>query len=63
MLEQVEIVEKFQALLEMEKQAEQHYAQLAQQIADDTLRQQFEQLRRDKLKHIRLIERLLEILE
>jgi rubrerythrin len=60
MLEQEQIAEQFQALLEMEKKAEALYADLAAK-ADPALRGRIEQLRRDKLRHIRLTERLLEI--
>ncbi|MFB3893341.1 MAG: hypothetical protein ACE15C_15110 [Phycisphaerae bacterium] len=60
MLEQEQIAEQFQALLEMEKKAEALYAELAAR-ADPALRARIEELRRDKLRHIRLTERLLEI--
>jgi len=63
MLEEAEIVGQFRALLQLEQQAEQVYAQMLAQVQDAKMRQQIEQLHKDKLKHIRLTERLLEIVE
>ena len=55
--------EQFLTLLEMERQAEHAYADLAGRMADPSLRQQIELLHRDKQRHIALAERLLEIVE
>ena len=55
--------EQFQELLRKEREAERVYAELAAKVEDVSLREQVEQLRRDKLRHIRLTERLLEIVE
>lgn len=63
MLEEEEIAQQFQALLEMERQAEQTYAELLAKVEDPAIRQQIEQLHRDKLRHIQLTQRLLEIVE
>ena len=63
MLEQAELREQVQALLAKERQAEAAYAELASKIADPAARQQLEALRHDKQRHIRLAERLLEILD
>jgi rubrerythrin len=63
MLEEARLRERFHSLLAKERQAADAYAELAAQTVDDELRKQIEQLHRDKLKHIRLAERLLEIVE
>ena len=62
-LEQEQIASQFQALLEMEKQAEALYAQLLDKVEDASTRQKLEQLRKDKQRHIRLTQRLLEIVD
>jgi rubrerythrin len=61
MLEQEQVAQQFQSLLDMERQAEALYAALAAKVTDPAVRAQIEQLRRDKQRHIRLTERLLEI--
>ncbi len=63
MLEQAEISQQFHDLLEMERQAERLYAELLGGVGDPAVRQQLDQLLRDKQRHIRLTERLLEIVE
>jgi len=63
MLEQVILREQFQVLLDKEREAEKVYAEQAAKVASGLLRAQIEQLRRDKQRHIRLIERLLEIVD
>lgn len=63
MLEQSELREQVQALLAKERQAEEAYAQLASKVADPATKQQIETLQHDKQRHIRLAERLLEILD
>lgn len=63
MLEQAQLAEQFRKLLEQERLAEASYGELIQQLDDTALRQQVEQLLRDKQRHIRLTQRLLEILE
>ena len=61
MLEQALLREQFQALLAAEQKAEQIYADLAATLSDRALREQVLQLQREKLRHIQLTERLLEI--
>ena len=63
MLEQAQLREHVQALLVKEKQAQAAYAELAAKITDGPAKQQVEALRHDKERHIRLAERLLEILD
>ena len=63
MLEQAMLRDQFQALLVQEQQAEKVYAELVARITDSELLQQVQQLHRDKQRHIRLTERLLEIVE
>lgn len=63
MLEQALLREQVQELLAAERQAEAAYANLAQGASDPVLKEQLEQLCRDKQRHIRLAERLLEILD
>ncbi len=61
MLEQAQVAEQFQTLLRMTEQAQQHYTQLSMAASDPNVSQKLLQLRKDKQRHIRLIERLLEI--
>jgi len=63
MLEQALLREQVQELVAAERQAETAYARLVETVSDPALRDQLEQLRRDKQRHIRLAERLLEILD
>ena len=63
MLEQAILAEQFQSLLSREQQAMKMCAELAARISDAALREQVEQLLRDKQRHIRLAERLLEIVQ
>lgn len=63
MLEEALLRDNVQALLAKERQAEKAYGELIAKVDDATLKEQLEQLRRDKQRHIRLAERLLEILE
>ena len=63
MLEQALMAEQFQSLLEKERQAACTYASLADKVSDPQLRAKIEQLCHDKEKHVRLAERLLEIVE
>ena len=63
MLEQATLRERFQALLEQERQALMVYESVAQRSSDPAVRKQALQLRREKERHIRLTERLLEIVD
>lgn len=63
MLEQAALREQFQTLLAREQYAAEIYGELAAKLQDAKIRQQVEQLHREKLRHIRLTERLLEIVE
>jgi rubrerythrin len=63
MFEQAMLREQFQALLHQEQQAERLYAELVAKLTDPHLRQQVQQLHRDEQRHVRLAERLLEIVE
>ena len=63
MLEHTYLREQFESLLVKEKQAAESYGKLAIDLNDPTLREKLDQLCRDKHKHIRLTERLLEILD
>jgi rubrerythrin len=63
MFEQSEMADQFQVLLRLEEQAEQTYSQMLQQTADPQLRAKIEQLLREKQRHIRLTQRLIEIVE
>ena len=62
-VDQILLAEKFQKLLDQERQAEQVYGELADKIADLTARQQLQQIRREKIHHMELIQRLLEIVD
>jgi len=63
MLEQAALREQFQTLLAREQYAAEIYGDLAAKLDDPVLREQVEQLHREKLRHVRLTERLLEIVE
>jgi len=63
MLEQAALREQFQRLLDTERQAQQVYADLLAKTDDEKIRQEIEQLCRDKQRHMQLAERLLEILD
>jgi rubrerythrin len=63
MLEQASLRERFKGLLEQQQQALMVYESLAGQSADPSLRKQALQLRKEKERHIRLTERLLEIVD
>jgi len=57
------LAERFQHLLEQERQAEQTYAELAQRAEEPAVREQLELLVREKRHHTELVQRLLEIVE
>ena len=63
MLEQTMLTEQFQALLGRERQALQTYSDLLAKVADPKMRQQLDRLLRDKQRHVRMAERLLEIVQ
>ncbi len=63
MLEQALLREQFQSLLRQEKEALAGYDDLAASISDPVLQAQVEQLQREKQRHLRLAERLLEIVD
>ena len=63
MLEQAMLSEQFQSLLSGEQQAMRMYAELAARLDDPGVRNQIQELLRDKERHIRLAQRLLEIVE
>ncbi len=57
------LAETFRALLKQERQAEKTYSELLANISDITARQKLQQIHREKLRHVQLVERLLEIVE
>ncbi|MBS3734578.1 MAG: hypothetical protein KGY99_06580 [Phycisphaerae bacterium] len=61
MYEQAVLAERFESLLSDARSAEQIYARMASHIDDPQLREQVEQLHREKRRHVELTERLLEI--
>jgi rubrerythrin len=61
MLEQETLRERFQAVLVRQQQAWQVYSEFAAATAEKDLKEKVAQLARDKQRHIRLTERLLEI--
>lgn len=63
MLEQAMLAEQFQALLRGERQALRLYGDLAAKVTDPKAQQQLQRLLRDKQRHVRLAERLLEIVQ
>ena len=62
-VEGIMLTERFRQLLEQERQAEMLSAEMVGQVSDPAARQQLEEMHRDKLRHVQLVERLLEILE
>jgi rubrerythrin len=63
MLEQATLRERFQTLLEQHRQALMVYESVAGLSSDPAVRKQALQLRKEKQRHIRLTERLLEIVD
>ena len=63
MFEEAMLAEQFQVLLTQAQQAEQLYASLVSRLHDPGLRQEVLQLHHDKQRHVRLAERLLEIVQ
>ncbi len=57
------LAEKFRELLDQERKAEGVYAGLSAQVTDPTTREHIQQIHRDKLRHVQLVERLIEIVE
>jgi len=60
-LEQALLREQFQMLLTQQQQALVACAELLRNVQDPAVREQVEQLHREKQRHIELTERLLEI--
>jgi len=63
MLEQALLREQFETLLSQEREILRAYSELLARVSDPTLREQVEQLHHDKLRHVELTERLLEIVD
>ena len=63
MLEQALLGERFQELLDMQRRAMAGYSDLAAGSADPATREDLAHLQREKLRHVQLTERLLEIVE
>lgn len=63
MLEQEMLREQFQCILDRQRQALKVYTDLAGASLDASIRQQAQEIQRDKQRHIRLTERLIEIVE
>jgi rubrerythrin len=61
MFEQAILAEQFRRLLLKQQEAVQAYARLLKEVDDPELHEQVDQICRDKLRHVRLSERLLEI--
>ena len=63
MLEQALLRDQFQQLLCAQRQAMAGYQALADRLADGDLREEARQLQREKLRHVQLTERLLELVD
>jgi len=63
MFEQAVLAEQFEKLLAKAERAEQMYAGIADQTDDAHLREQFQELQREKRRHVEMTERLLEIVD
>ena len=62
-LEQTSLRQRFQALLDQQRQVLAVYESVAAASADPGVQKQAVQLRKDKERHVRLTERLLEIVD
>ena len=63
MFEQLELAEKFTALLKEEQQALRLYSDLAAQPGPPRMREQILRLLREKQRHVELAQRLVEMVE
>ena len=63
MFEEALLAKQFKSIHTQARQAEQLYTSLAGSITDPDLREQVAQLSREKQRHVRLTERLMEIVE
>ncbi len=63
MFEENLLAEQFEKLLAQAEQAEKMYAGIADETDDASLKEQFQELRREKRRHIEMAERLLEIVD
>ena len=63
MFEQAMLAEQFQNLLAKEQEAADFYAGLEGKVIEPGLKQQIEQLAREKQRHVELTQRLLEIVD
>ncbi len=63
MLEEALLAEQFETLLSHAKQAESMYESLASSVSDPSMRNEIEQLLRDKRRHVLMTQRLLEIVQ
>ena len=63
MFEQALLAEQFEKLLAQAEQAEQMYVGVADQADDPVVREQLAELLREKRRHVRMTERLLEIVD
>lgn len=63
MLEQAILREQFESLLAKELEAAELYEHLAARTADAGVRREIEHLCREKCRHIRLAQRLIEIVD
>ncbi len=63
MFEQTQLSEQFQALLNAQEKTARQCLQAAGQTSDPHLKEEIQQLHREKQRHMELTERLLEIVE
>jgi len=63
MFEEAELAEQFNALLDQQQHAADHYETVAAQTSDPQMKHQMEQVCREKKRHIQLTQRLLEIVD
>jgi hypothetical protein len=62
MLEHAMLRDRFEELLDDQRRIEGVYASMADTTDDPSLREQIQQIHRDKCRHVYLTERLIEIL-
>jgi len=62
-VEQAMLAEQFAELLAKEQEAAMACSELLEKVTDPDTRQQLQQIHREKVRHIELVRRLLEIVE
>ena len=54
---------EFEKILEVEQRAVEHYTKILDQVQDIQVREKIEAIRQDEIEHVRLAQRLLELID